>query len=79
MDLSEGFIMLDSALFSHKDPIKGFLHPSINCEDVHPEIEDFSDWIPRKSLEMPDLRIIAKAGFGFGDVNSCLIFKKWEA
>jgi len=58
---------------------KGFLHPSINCEDVHPEIEDFSDWIPRKSLEMPDLRIIAKAGFGFGDVNSCLIFKKWEA
>ncbi len=29
-------------------------------------------------LIMPELRVIAKAGFGFGDVNSCLIFKKWE-
>jgi 3-oxoacyl-(acyl-carrier-protein) synthase len=57
---------------------KGFLHPSINCEDVHPDIEEFSDRIPRTCIDMPDLRIIAKAGFGFGDVNSCLIFKKWE-
>jgi len=24
------------------------------------------------------MKIIAKAGFGFGDVNSCIIFKKWE-
>jgi 3-oxoacyl-(acyl-carrier-protein) synthase len=29
-------------------------------------------------MEFPDLKIIAKAGFGFGDVNSCIIFKKWE-
>jgi 3-oxoacyl-(acyl-carrier-protein) synthase len=29
-------------------------------------------------MDYPELRIIAKAGFGFGDVNSCLIFKKWE-
>ena len=58
---------------------RGFVHGSINCEDVHPEIKDFSDRIPRKCLEMPDLRVIAKAGFGFGDVNSCLIFRKWEA
>jgi 3-oxoacyl-(acyl-carrier-protein) synthase len=27
----------------------------------------------------PDLKVVAKAGFGFGDVNSCLIFRKWEA
>lgn len=57
---------------------KGFLHPSINCEDIHPDIEDFSDWIPRQCLEVRDLRTIAKAGFGFGDVNSCLIFRKFE-
>ncbi len=57
---------------------KGFLHPSINCDDIHPDIKEFSEWIPRVCLEMPDLRIVAKAGFGFGDVNSCLIFKKFE-
>lgn len=57
---------------------KGFLHPSINCEDVHPDIADFAPKIPQKCLEMPELKIIAKAGFGFGDVNSCIIFKKWE-
>ena len=55
-----------------------FLHPSVNCEDVHPDIEVFADKIPHKLMEYPDLKIIAKACFGFGDVNSCLIFKKWE-
>ena len=24
------------------------------------------------------LKIAAKASFGFGDVNSCIIFRKWE-
>jgi 3-oxoacyl-(acyl-carrier-protein) synthase len=57
---------------------KGFVHPSINCEDVHPEIERFADSIPHKLVEMPEMRTIIKAGFGFGDVNSCLIFRKWE-
>ena len=56
----------------------GFLHPSVNCEDVHPEIEAFADKIPHKVMEYPELKIMAKACFGFGDVNSCLIFKKWE-
>jgi len=57
---------------------KGFLHPSINCEDIHPEISDYVEKIPKQCVEFPDLKIIAKAGFGFGDVNSCIIFKKWE-
>lgn len=57
---------------------KGFLHPSINCEDVHPDIEMFAQKIPQKCFEFPQLKIIAKAGFGFGDVNSCIIFRKWE-
>ena len=26
---------------------KGFLHPSVNCEDIHPDIEEYSDWVPR--------------------------------
>jgi 3-oxoacyl-(acyl-carrier-protein) synthase len=29
-------------------------------------------------MEYPEMKIIAKASFGFGDVNGCLIFKKWE-
>jgi 3-oxoacyl-(acyl-carrier-protein) synthase len=57
---------------------KGFLHPSINCEDVHPDIVEFAAKIPHQCMEFPDVKIIAKAGFGFGDVNSCIIFKKWE-
>ncbi len=58
---------------------EGFLHPSINCEDVHPEVEAFRDSIPQRMTEYPDLKIVAKSSFGFGDVNSCLIFKKWQS
>jgi len=57
---------------------RGFIHPSLNCEDLHPEIALYESSIPRKAVACPDLKIVAKAGFGFGDVNSCLIFRKWE-
>jgi 3-oxoacyl-(acyl-carrier-protein) synthase len=57
---------------------KGFIHPSVNSEDVHPEIAAFASRIPQTVIEDPNVKIIAKAGFGFGDVNSCMIFKKWE-
>ena len=57
---------------------KDFIHPSLNCEDVHPEITAYADRIPHRVIENAGVKLIAKAGFGFGDVNSCLIFKKWE-
>ncbi|MGB9498277.1 MAG: beta-ketoacyl-[acyl-carrier-protein] synthase family protein [Dissulfuribacterales bacterium] len=57
---------------------KGFIHPSVNCEDIHPDIELFSDRIARTCLDYPELKTIAKASFGFGDVNTCIIIKKWE-
>jgi len=57
---------------------RGFVHPSINSEDVHPDIAPYAAKIPRTCLEFPGLKYAAKAGFGFGDVNSCIIFKKWE-
>ncbi len=57
----------------------GFLHPCVNCEDVHPEIEPFAAAIPHTLEEPADLNVILKAGFGFGDVNSCLAFRKWDA
>lgn len=58
---------------------KGFLHPSINCEDLHPKIAELIDeaCIPRQAKEV-DLNIIAKSSFGFGDVNSVVIFKRYE-
>ncbi|MCG6535588.1 MAG: beta-ketoacyl-[acyl-carrier-protein] synthase family protein, partial [Syntrophales bacterium LBB04] len=56
---------------------KGFIHPSLNCEDLHPDLEAFAGKIPHHMIANPDLKVIAKAGFGFGDVNSCLIFQKW--
>lgn len=56
----------------------GFVHSSLNCEDVHPEIEAYADSIPHTAREMPDLKTIIKAGFGFGDVNTCAIFRRWD-
>ena len=56
----------------------GFVHPSINCEDVHPEIEAYASSIPHTLRELPDLEVLVKAGFGFGDVNACLVFKRWH-
>lgn len=55
----------------------GFLHPSLNCEDVHPELEPYAHRIVRSTMDVPDLNIIAKSSFGFGDVNSCILFKAW--
>jgi 3-oxoacyl-(acyl-carrier-protein) synthase len=58
---------------------RGFVHGSINCEDVHPEIAPYAKCIPHTTVEKPDLRVIAKASFGFGDVNGCVLFGKLSA
>ena len=57
----------------------GFVHPTINCEDVHPDIAPFAAAIPHTLRSAPDLRVLVKAGFGFGDVNACVVFEKWTA
>ncbi len=56
----------------------GFVFPNINCEDMHPEITAVvdADKIPLHCIEK-DIQIVAKASFGFGDVNACVIFKKY--
>ena len=56
---------------------EGFLHPSLNCEDLHPDIASYAGSVVRERLETP-IHIAAKASFGFGDVNSCLIIKSWR-
>ncbi len=57
---------------------KGFIFGNLNCEDLHPEIAKLiaSEKIPRWTLEKP-LKIIAKASFGFGDVNAVVIFRSF--
>jgi 3-oxoacyl-(acyl-carrier-protein) synthase len=57
---------------------RGFVHPSINCEDVHEMIQPHADSIPHEMRELPDLRVAIKAGFGFGDVNASVVFRKWN-
>jgi 3-oxoacyl-(acyl-carrier-protein) synthase len=57
---------------------RGFVHPSVNCEDLHPDIEAFAARIPKTCIEYPELKTIAKASFGFGDVNSCIILQKYK-
>lgn len=60
---------------------EGFIFPSINCEDIHPDIASRIDTekIVRKLVETNKLQVVAKASFGFGDINCCIIFKKFKA
>jgi len=56
-----------------------FIFPNINCEVIHPEIKNIidPDRIPTKVIHK-ELTTLAKANFGFGDVNACVIFKKFK-
>jgi len=58
---------------------QGFIFPNMNCSDLHPEITELIDSsrIPQQLIEK-ELTIIAKASFGFGDVNACVILKKYQ-
>ena len=58
---------------------EGFIFPNINCDDLHPDIAALIDpsKVPTKIINK-NLNIVAKASFGFGDVNACIIFKKFE-
>jgi len=58
---------------------EGFIFGNTNCEDLHPEISDLIDSskVPLKTIHSQP-NIIAKASFGFGDVNACIIFKKFQ-
>jgi 3-oxoacyl-(acyl-carrier-protein) synthase len=57
-----------------------FIFPSVNCEDVHPGIAAIinPEKIPGIIIENINLQVIAKASFGFGDINACIIFKKYK-
>ncbi len=61
--------------FSH-----GGVFGNVNCEDIHPDILQriHSSRIPQNSLKITP-KVIAKASFGFGDVNACVIFREFKS
>lgn len=56
-----------------------FIFPNVNCEDLNPEIEALVDRekIPVVCLDKK-INLLAKASFGFGDVNACIVLKRYE-
>ncbi len=58
---------------------EGKVFRNINCEDLHPEIAQLAapNRIPQETLDVQP-KILAKASFGFGDVNACVIFKAFK-
>ncbi len=56
-----------------------FIHPSINCEDLHEEIATVinHDCVPQKKVDK-EINTVIKANFGFGDVNSCIVLRKFK-
>jgi 3-oxoacyl-(acyl-carrier-protein) synthase len=57
---------------------RGFVHGSRNCEDLHPELEPYRGSIPQQTVER-EIRVLAKASFGFGDVNGCIVLRRFES
>ncbi len=55
----------------------GFIAPNINCDDLNPEITKLiaAEKIVQQKKDIC-IKTLAKASFGFGDVNACIIFQK---
>lgn len=58
--------------------INRFVHPNVNLEDPNPEITRLidADKMPVTRTDK-EIGIVAKSNFGFGDVNTCLLFRKY--
>ena len=56
-----------------------FVHPNLNLEDPIPEILNIigANNLPTAKVDKV-INTVAKANFGFGDVNSCLIISKYK-
>jgi 3-oxoacyl-(acyl-carrier-protein) synthase len=55
---------------------KGWLHPSINVDDLDPEVD--LDICANKAVEH-EVNIFLKNSFGFGGINCCSLMKRFEA
>lgn len=57
-----------------------FIFPNINCEDLNPDITAIinENCIPQRLIKK-EINMVIKASFGFGDVNGCVVFKKFKS
>lgn len=57
-----------------------YIFGNLNCDDKHPEITKLisPDKIPNNTIEQK-IDVLAKASFGFGDVNAVAIFKRYKS
>ncbi|WP_318312078.1 beta-ketoacyl-[acyl-carrier-protein] synthase family protein [Flagellimonas crocea] len=57
-----------------------FVAPNLNCEDLHVDIKELIDVssVPQQAMDC-NIQVVAKASFGFGDVNACVLFKRFIA
>ncbi len=53
----------------------GRLHPSINVDDLDPEVD--VDICANQAVDH-EVRIILKNSFGFGGINCCALFGRWD-
>ena len=58
---------------------EGFLHPSLNAEDLHPTVGEQID--PSRVVQATNTdaspQFMIKSSFGFGDVNACVVLGKY--
>jgi 3-oxoacyl-(acyl-carrier-protein) synthase len=56
---------------------EGFIFKNLNAEPIHTDIKALisEDKIPLETIDYQG-KILAKASFGFGDVNACVVLKK---
>ena len=58
----------------------GYLHPTLNTEDLHPLVEKQINpsRVLREGISDSSLDYIIKSSFGFGDVNACVVLGKYH-
>ncbi|XOV93994.1 MAG: beta-ketoacyl-[acyl-carrier-protein] synthase family protein [Bacteroidota bacterium] len=56
-----------------------YIHSNQNVEHIHPEIEKLIPLtkIPKETIYQP-INTVIKANFGFGDINCCLVLRKYN-
>ncbi len=58
---------------------QGFIHKNLNIDSPHPKIKSLisTEKIPKETIYR-SVNTVIKANFGFGDLNCCLVLKKWN-
>jgi 3-oxoacyl-(acyl-carrier-protein) synthase len=55
---------------------RGWLHPSINIENLDPEVDVD---VCANERTQHEVNVFVKNSFGFGGINCCSLYKKWDS